>query len=85
MKALTKLLERINETLHRGSVAKETIVTCIQETAGFALAVEDIEVTNGVLEIHTTPARKNAINLVEQNLLRLLRERSIVVSRILYK
>lgn len=86
MKALTSLLERISASLGRDTVAKDGVVSCMQEVLGFTLPPKDIFINGNTLEITASPVKKSAIKLEEDRLLRELNSRhNLSLARIFYK
>lgn len=86
MKALTSLLERISASLGRDTVAKDSVIGCMQEILGFTLPAKDVFINGSTLEITASPVKKSAIRLEEDRILRELKSRhNISIARIFYK
>lgn len=69
MKDLSKLLERVMGALHADSALKQAVVVSIKECTGGTVNESDINVKNGVLTIHASPALKNELRLKEYKVL----------------
>ena len=85
MKNLFNLLERFSKSLNNDAYIKDAISKTIKEKCRVNLDLEKISLKDGVLEIETTQAAKNEINLKESNIKGELASQKIFVSRILYK
>lgn len=76
MLGLEKFLTRFKQSLDKDTAVKETVILCIKEKLGFELKTEEISVKGGVLRIQTSPAKRNEINLHQEELLSIIRERT---------
>lgn len=86
MKNLLNLLERFSKILDKDQVLKESIQKIIKENTQVSLSTEKINLKEGVLEINTSPAAKNEINLKEEIIKFQLKEiYQISITRIIYK
>jgi hypothetical protein len=85
MKALSNLLSRLKLSLDSDLSAKESIVSCLTESVGFALPVKDVSLKEDRIEIKTSPTKKNEIMLHEKEILEKVRARTDrKVNRVLY-
>ncbi len=85
MKNLESLLKRIQASLGRDTIARETILESIKEAAGFELGKDDISMKGDTLSIHTTPAKKSEIRLKEKKILEAINTRTgLVLKKIFY-
>ncbi|MBX4189570.1 hypothetical protein KW785_03190 [Candidatus Parcubacteria bacterium] len=82
---LETLLKRFTLSLGKDTVAREAVVSCIREVAGFELSAENISIKGDTVIIKTSPAKKNEIKLNEERILRELQLRCHAkISKIFY-
>lgn len=82
MKKLEEILEKLSQSLNRDTLRKDKIIYTILNHTHVQLKPEDVNLSEGILEIRATPVVKNEIRLKEANILIDLKG---LVSRILYK
>ncbi len=83
---LDSLLGRFRKSLGRNVLAKEAIVETIEFTTGIKLKDEEVDIKEFVLEISTSPIKKNEIKLHEEEILSLVRTRTNQnIRKIFYK
>lgn len=83
---LNNLLDRFKKSLGKDVLSKESVIFCIEEITRVKLDVEDINIKEGILEINSSPGKKNEIRLKEEKIIATLRkERGININKIFYK
>ena len=83
---LESLLGRFRKSIGRNVLAKESVISAIDSVAGINLSPEEINIKEFVLEISSSPIKKNEIRLHEQEIL--ARVRALTgqkISKIFYK
>ncbi len=85
MKNLSSLLERLTGALHADARLRLAVSESVQECAGGLISDKDLEIKDGVLTIHASPALKNELRLKEKRLLDSIYEKSGKhITRIIY-
>ncbi|MFZ2048895.1 MAG: hypothetical protein WAV25_01185 [Minisyncoccia bacterium] len=86
MKDINALLERFKKSLGDDSYIKEEIIKGVEEKIKITLSSKEISLKNGVLEINTSPVKKNEIKLKEESLIKLLsKQKGLPINKIFYK
>ena len=85
MKNLLNLLERFSQSLNKDARTRETVTQIIKEKTGIELSKENINIKNGILEFTSSPVIKNEMALKENAIKDSLKERGVMISRVLYK
>lgn len=85
MKNLSTLLERVVHALHTDAILKDAVKSAVKECIGGNLGDNDIDVREGVLTIHASPALKSELRLKETKVLECIYEKSGKrVTRVVY-
>jgi len=86
MRTLGALLERFKKSLGRDTSNKDLVISIINSATGIKLNSEDINIKGFVLEITSSPAKKNEIKLKEGIILsEVCVQTKQNISRIFYK
>ncbi len=86
MKNLLSLLERFSKSLNKDTFTKEAIVSVIHNRTKILLAIENLSLKEGVLEIVSSPAVNNEIRLKEDVIRDELKEvHKLPIRRVIYK
>ncbi len=86
MRTLSALLERFKKSLGKDTVNKELIISIVENVVNIKLKPEEVNIKESVLEIISSPAKKNEIKLKEELILSEIRIQTHQnVSRIFYK
>lgn len=86
METLSSLLGRFRKSIGRNILAKESIISAVDSVAGINLSPEEINIKEFVLEISSSPIKKNEIRLHEREVLAQVRALTGQnISKIFYK
>ena len=86
MKTLAELLGRFKKSFNKSIWVKEVVGETIKKVTGIYIDPKDIELKDSVLEIRSSPARKNEIKMKEPEILSAVsQETNLKISRIFYK
>jgi hypothetical protein len=83
---LDTLLDRFKKSLGKDVLAKEAVVSVVEGTIGIRLQPQEITLKDFMLEINTSPIKKNEIRLNEAEILAGIRARTGQnITKIFYK
>ncbi len=86
MKTLSTLLERFKKSLGKDTINKDLIISTIENSVGIRLKKEEVNIKESILEIFSSPAKKNEIKLKEEQILSEIHAQTRQnISRIFYK
>ena len=86
MRNLSLFLEKISRALNKDRYIKESVLGSIKEVSGIKLEDTNISLKEGILQINTTPGRKNEIVLKEREIISNLKNsHNINIVKVLYR
>lgn len=86
MKTLSSLLERFKKSLGKSTINKDAVIFAVEKLTSIKLKPEEISIRDTVLEIISTPSKKNEIKLKEGLILSEVHAQTGQnISRIFYK